>query len=59
MHNKVYKIEIVSAEEDENEIVDIIKKNGTTGKSRVALIYTIEVKRSVSIRSGGEVEEIL
>ena len=59
MHSRVYKLEIISHDEDEDRIVKIIEKHGRTGKPGDGVIYVINVERAIHIRSGAEGESIL
>jgi nitrogen regulatory protein P-II 1 len=59
MHSKVFKIEIISSDEDEKEIVDTIVSSGKTGHQGDGIIYVIDVGRAVSVRTGEEGEGIL
>jgi len=52
LHNKVIKIEIVCSKEDEDNIIDTIRKHAHTGKSGDGLIYTSNVETRVRIRDG-------
>lgn len=59
MHNDVFKIEIVSADKDADEIVNTVVKSGRTGQPGDGIIYVIDVERAVSVRTGEEGEGIL
>ena len=59
MHSRVYKLEIISHDEDVDQIVKIIEKHGRTGKPGDGVIYVINVERAIHIRSGAEGESIL
>lgn len=59
MHSKILKLEIIAKDVDVNNIVEIIKKHGRTGKRGDGIICIINIERAIHIRTGSEGEEIL
>jgi nitrogen regulatory protein P-II 1 len=51
MHSKVVKIEIVCSDEHVEEIVEIIREHGQTGRSGDGIIYVMEVEEVYKVRN--------
>ena len=58
-YSKVVKLEIVCADEEAPEYVEIIRKNGHTGSLGDGMIFVSDVGRAVDIRTGEEAEGAL
>ncbi len=52
MHSKVVKIEMICADENYKEIIDIIQRHSSTNERGDGIIYTSDVKDVVRIRDG-------
>ena len=53
-YSKVYKIEIVTCQEDEDQIVSLIQRVAHTGESGDGVVFVSPVHRAVKIRTGEE-----
>jgi len=53
-YSQVYKIEIVTCQEDEDQIVSLIQRVACTGKSGDGVVFVSPVHRAVKIRTGEE-----
>jgi nitrogen regulatory protein PII len=56
LHSKVVKIEIVVADEDEDEVVGIIQQKACTHHQGDGIIFSSTIDKAISIRTGEEGE---
>jgi len=53
-YSRIYKIEIVAIQEDEDQIVGLIQRMAHTGESGDGVIFVSPVNRAIKIRTGEE-----
>ena len=53
-YSTVVKIELICNDDQENVLVDVIKKYGHTGRSGDGWIFVSDIERAVRIRTGAE-----
>ena len=58
-YSKMAKIELVCADKDVDQVVNIIQKSGCTHQQGDGILFVTPVERAVKIRTGDEGEHVL
>lgn len=59
LHSKIVKIEIVVADEQQDEVVNIIQQAASTNNKGDGIIYSSDIEKAMSIRTGKEGRSVL
>lgn len=59
LHSKIVKIEIVVADEQQRDVINIIQKIACTHHKGDGIIYSSDIKKAISIRTGEEDRAVL
>jgi len=59
LHSKIVKIEIIVADEQQDEVVSIIQKTACTHHKGDGIIYSSDIDKAMSIRTGEEGNAVL
>lgn len=59
LHSKIVKVEIVVTDEQQDEVIDIIQRAACTQHKGDGIIYSSDLDKTVSIRTGKEGREAL